>query len=69
MAIFYQINTIQSVVDAEFDHLLVFKPTTQVVDFYFLGAWEQEPNGIKTKEEFLTYLDGKLETLNKNNKM
>ena len=69
MAIFYQINTIQSVVDAEFDHLLLFKPTTQVVDFYFLGAWEQEPNGIKTKEEFLNYLDEKLKTLNKNNKM
>lgn len=69
MAIFYQINTIQSVVDAEYDHLLVFKPTTQMVDFYFLGAWEQEPKGIKTKEEFLTYLDEKLKILNKNNKM
>ena len=59
----------QSLVDAEFDHLLVFKPTTQIVDFYFLGAWEQEPKGIKTKEEFLNYLDKKLQLLEKNNKM
>jgi hypothetical protein len=69
MAIFYQVNTIQSMVDAEFDHLLVFKPTTQIVDFYFLGAWEQEPNGIKTKEEFLSYLDDKLKSLEKHNKL
>jgi hypothetical protein len=69
MAIFYQINTVQSEIDAEFDHLLVFKPSTQVVDFYFLGAWEQEPNGIKSKEAFVTYLDGKLKELNKVNKL
>jgi Domain of unknown function (DUF4861) len=69
MAIFYQINTIQSEIDAEFDHLLVFKPSTQVVDFYFLGAWEQEPNGIKSKEAFVTYLDEKLKELNKVNKL
>jgi hypothetical protein len=69
MAIFYQINTVQSEIDAEFDHLLVFKPSTQVVDFYFLGAWEQEPNGIKSKEAFVTYLDEKLNELNKVNKL
>jgi Domain of unknown function (DUF4861) len=69
MAIFYQINTIQSEIDAEFDHLLVFKPSTQVVDFYFLGAWEQEPNGIKSKEAFVTYLDEKLKSLEKHNKL
>jgi hypothetical protein len=69
MAIFYQINTVQSEIDAEFDHLLVFKPSTQVVDFYFLGAWEQEPNGIKSKEAFVTYLDEKLKELNKVNKL
>ena len=69
MAIFYQVNTIQSVVDAEFDHLLIFKPTKRIVDFYFLGAWEQEPNGIRMKEEFLSFLDEKLKLLEKNNKL
>lgn len=69
MAIFYQINTIQTEVDAEFDHLLIFKPTKRIVDFYFLGAWEQEPNGIRMKEEFLSFLDEKLKLLEKNNKL
>lgn len=69
MAIFYQTESVKDLVDAEFDYLLIFKPTTQAVDFYFLGAWEQEPNGIKSKEEFVNYLDEKLKTLEKNNTM
>lgn len=69
MAIFYETSTIENLVDAEFDHLLIFKPTTKSVSFYFLGAWEQEKDGIKTKEEFLSYLDKKLTELNSKNKI
>jgi hypothetical protein len=69
MAIFYEIKTIESEVDAEFDHLLIFKPTTKPTSFYFLGAWEQEVNGIKSKEDFVKYLDEKLALLNKKRKM
>ena len=69
MAIFYEIKTIESEVDAEFDHLLIFKPTTKCTSFYFLGAWEQEVNGIKSKEDFVKYLDEKLTLLNKKRKM
>jgi hypothetical protein len=54
MAIFYQTESVKDLVDAEFD---------------FLGAWEQEPNGIQSKEEFVNYLDEKLKTLEKNNTM
>nr|HMQ43659.1 DUF4861 domain-containing protein [Mariniflexile sp.] len=45
------------------DHLVVFKPTTKTLTYYFLGAWEQEPNGIKTKEAFLQDLNKKLDIL------
>lgn len=69
MAIFYEIKTIESEVDAEFDHLLIFKPTIKPTSFYFLGAWEQEVNGIKSKEDFVKYLDEKLALLNKKRKM
>ena len=69
MALFYEVSTVADVVDAEFDHLLVFKPTTKPVSFYFLGAWEQEKNGIKSKQEFVSYLDQKLEELNRKNKI
>ena len=66
MAIFYQTETADKVFKGEFDYLIEFKPTTTPVSFYFLGAWEQEKDGIKTKEEFLAYLDGLLNELNQN---
>lgn len=70
MAVFYQVDTVNGdVVDSQYDHLLLFKPTTEAVSFYFLGAWEQEPDGIKTKEAFYSYLDGKLKELNKSGKI
>lgn len=69
MAIFYQTGTIENSVETDLDYLLVFKPTTKATTFYLLGAWEQEINGIKSKEEFVKYLDEKLEILNKKAKM
>ncbi|KAF2327863.1 DUF4861 family protein [Flavobacterium ginsenosidimutans] len=69
MAIFYEISSIENIADTDLDYLLVFKPTTKAVTFYLLGAWEQEVNGIKTKEEFAKYLDKQLEVLNKKGKM
>lgn len=69
MAIFYETSTIEKQVDAEFDHLLIFKPTTKAVSFYFLGAWEQEKGGIKSQQEFVSYLDKKLAELNSKNKI
>lgn len=69
MAIFYETSTVEKVIDSEFDYLLEFKPTTKPISFYFLGAWEKEKNGIKTKEAFLSYLDEKLNELNANSNL
>lgn len=69
MAIFYEVSSIETIEDTDLDYLLVFKPTTKTTSFYLLGAWEQEVNGIKTQEEFVKYLNDKLEVLNKKGKM
>ncbi|RXP46884.1 DUF4861 domain-containing protein [Lutibacter sp. HS1-25] len=69
MAIFYKVETVKEVTDWEHDHLLLFKPTTNEISFYFLAAWEQEVKGIKTEVEFLSYLDKLLTELNNNNKL
>jgi hypothetical protein len=69
MAIFYKVADVKSQAEAEYDHLLIFKPTNKEVSFYLLGAWEQEKEGIKTHEEFYYYLNQKLEELNKHNKI
>jgi len=69
MAIFYEVETVKEQLASQYDHLLVFKPTTAPVTFYFLGAWEQEKNGIKTREAFYKYLDQKLKALNRSGKI
>lgn len=69
MAIFYEIATVENSVEGKDDHLLVFKPTVAPISFYFLGAWEKEKAGIKTKEAFVSYLDQKLNELNRKNKL
>ena len=38
-------------------HIVKLKPNQGKLDYYFVAAWEGEPRGIKTKEEFVTYLD------------
>lgn len=63
MAIFYEIETTSQLKKGEFDYLIEFKPTTKPVSFYFLAAWEQEPNGITTEEEFISHLDELLESI------
>ena len=69
LALFYETGTVENFVEGVDDHLLIFKPASTPISFYFLGAWEKEKDAIKTKEEFLTYLDQKLTILNKNNKL
>lgn len=69
MAIFYEASTVENEVETDLDHLLIFKPSTNLVNFYFTAAWEQEVNGIKSKEEFKRYLEDKLALLNNKNKI
>ena len=69
MAIFYETATVENVIEGVDDHLLIFKPTITPISFYFLGAWEKEKAGLKTKEEFLAYLNKKLLVLNKTSKL
>lgn len=67
MAVFYKISDTEEIYKGKDDYLIRFKPTTEKVTFYFLGAWEKEPNGIKTEKEFLKYLDQNLSKLNAGN--
>lgn len=67
MAIFYKTETVEKVFTGPHDHLIQFKPSTKKTTFYFLGAWEKEPNAFKNEKEFLNYLDTKLNQLNHKN--
>ncbi len=69
MAVFYKKAELAKQVDGENDHLLVFKPTTNTITYYFLGAWEQEKGGVTTQEDFIASIDGLLNTLEKENSL
>jgi len=68
MGILYRKADVSEFVDAAYDYLLVFKPTTKPVSFYFLGAWEKENGGIKTEQEFEVYINSLLKELNDKDK-
>ena len=42
----------------EHSNVVVLTPKDLRLTYYFMAAWEQEPNAIKTEEAFVKYLDG-----------
>lgn len=69
MAIFYNTSEVEETIEGPHDHLVVFKEQEAPVTYYFLAAWEQEPGGITSKEDFKADLNQKLESLNANGKL
>ncbi|MFY8188004.1 MAG: DUF4861 family protein [Flavobacterium sp.] len=69
MAVFYKIAELAEKKEGNYDHLLVFKPSATAITYYFLGAWEQELDGIKNKEDFMADLNKKLDHLQANDVM
>ncbi|MBO2543175.1 DUF4861 family protein [Salegentibacter sp. BDJ18] len=64
MAIFYKISEVEKTFKGPHDHLVIFNPIESIT-YYFLAAWEQEINGITSKEEFVKDLNTKLQKLDK----
>lgn len=62
---FFRKEQVKKITDSEFDHLIVFKPTTEPITYYFTAAWEKEKNGIKNRTDFISYLNNELSLLNK----
>lgn len=67
MALFYKLDDVANQQEGVNDHLVIFKPSTQKLTYYFLGAWEQEPNGITNETDFYKDLNEKLELLESKN--
>lgn len=63
MAILYHKSDLQTVTADAHSHVVVLAPTTQPITYYFLAAWELEPNGIRTQAAFQQYLNTVLDEL------
>lgn len=64
IAVLYQGSQFVQLDEDNLNHVVILKPENNKVNYYFLAAWVQEPNGIKTEEAFVDYLRQTLQRLN-----
>jgi len=57
LAVLFRRNDLIQITDDKNSYVVVLKPTDGLLTYYFLGAWEQEPNGIKSESLFADYLN------------
>ncbi len=63
IAVLYQGSQFLQLAEDELNHVVILKPENNRVSYYFLAAWDQEPNGIKTKDDFIEYLNELIQKL------
>ncbi len=56
LAVFFRAADVVEFTEDEFSHIVKLKPTSGKVEYYLLGAWVLEPDGIKNQQQFETYL-------------
>lgn len=66
LALMYKNDEIDKLTEGKYDHVVIFKPTTEKITYYLMAAWEEEMNGIKSKDAFEADLDQKLKELDNN---
>lgn len=62
LAIIYP-NQHAELTEDKHSHIVQFKKPSTQVEYYFLAAWEKEPNGIKSEEAFVKYIKEELNKL------
>ena len=63
IAVFYKKNNLIEVKEDNLSYIVILKPNNNQLTYYFCAAWEQEQDGIKDKDEFITYLNNELTRL------
>ncbi|HEU5291565.1 MAG TPA: DUF4861 domain-containing protein [Cyclobacteriaceae bacterium] len=57
IAVLFKRSDLIELTKDQYSHIVKLKPSNGKLDYYFVAAWEKEPGGIKTEEQFVTYLD------------
>ena len=60
----YETQQLIDVTEDELNHVVVLRPDSHQLIYYFVAAWEQEPDGVKTQQQFEDYLLKTVEELN-----
>jgi hypothetical protein len=64
IAILYNSANLEKITEDPMNHIVVLRPENQGLHYDLLAAWEKEPGGIKTKVEFIAYLNSLVAILN-----
>lgn len=64
IAILFKKKDLVELTEDAVSQIVKLKPAKGKLEYYFCAAWEQEPGGIKTQEEFDKYLASVVEELN-----
>ena len=57
IAVLFKRSDLIELTNDQYSHIVKLKPSNGKLDYYFVAAWEGEPSGIKTEEQFIAYLD------------
>jgi hypothetical protein len=57
MAILYKNENMVEITEDELNEVVILKPQNGNLTYYFLAAWEQEKEGIKSEDEFILYME------------
>lgn len=63
LAVLFSNESFMEFTEDDHSHVVKLKPNAGKVDYYFLGAWELEPNGITNEDDFMDYLNQVAEEL------
>ncbi|MDZ7376136.1 MAG: DUF4861 domain-containing protein [candidate division KSB1 bacterium] len=64
IAVLYPGDQLLQLTEDDLNQVVVLKPENGRLSYYFLAAWVQEPNGIKTQQAFVDYLNATVKKLN-----
>lgn len=64
IAVLHRGSQFVQLAEDELNHVVILKPENNKVSYYFLAAWVQEPDGIKTQDAFINYLNDTVQKLN-----
>jgi hypothetical protein len=57
IVVFFNPSSFSEFSEDQFSHLVKLKPASGKIDYYYAGAWQLEPNGIKDEAGFIAYID------------
>lgn len=57
IVVFFDAASCKALTEDEFSHIVKLTPSDGKIDYYYAGAWQLEPDGIKDEAAFMAYVN------------